>query len=156
MTETSSAAAGWYLDGHDPRRRYWDGAQWTAHFEEPAQSPAAAKAESKGRPALKREEPKPLLADQLDAILDAEVANWTAKGWKLEGTAKLFGRGAILREPRWQAFLRNLLLVLVTCGFWLIYLLYKRLIGRTTAKIITVDRFGRVKTFRRKDQTGGE
>ena len=155
MTEASSAPAGWYLDGQDPRRRYWDGAQWTAHFEDPTQL-LQSNARAQVPVTSKRKKPEPLPADQLTAILDTEVTKWTAKGWTLEATTKLFGRSAMLREPRWQAFLRDLLLVLVTCGLWLIYVLYKLLIGRTSAKIITVDRFGRVETFRRKDQTGGE
>lgn len=77
-----------------------------------------------------------LPADQLTAILNAEVASWTAKGWTLEGGSTVFGRGAMLREPRWQAFLRDLLFVFVTAGVWLIYVIYRRLVGKTTSKII--------------------
>lgn len=31
----SEAAPGWYLDGTDPRKRYWDGKAWTDRYEEP-------------------------------------------------------------------------------------------------------------------------
>jgi hypothetical protein len=151
MTYSSSAPAGWYLDGRDPRRRYWDGAQWTDHFEEPTPTSATQRPFSS-----KREKPKPLPGDQLDAILKAEVATWTAKGWTVEATTKLFGRSAILREPRWRAFLRDTLLVFVTAGLWLIYIIYRALVGKTSNKIITVDRFGRAKTFRRTDELYGE
>lgn len=155
MTEPSSAPAGWYPLDQDPRRRYWDGAQWTDHFEEPDQS-SRTTPRARWSSTSKREKPKPLPADQLIAILNAEIAKWTTKGWTVEATTRLFGRSALLREPRWQAFLRDLLLVIVTAGLWLIYLIYRALVGKTSAKIITVDRFGRVKTFRRTDRTGGE
>lgn len=155
MTDSSSAPAGWYLDGRDPRRRYWDGGQWTDHFEEPA--PTTATNLNPHRPfSSKPEKPKPLPGDQLDAILKAEVAIWTAKGWTVEATTKVFGRSAMLREPRWRALLRDLLLVFVTAGLWLIYITYRALVGKTSNKIITVDRFGRAKMFRRTDELYGE
>jgi hypothetical protein len=155
MTEQSSAPAGWYLDGLDSRRRYWDGSQWTEQFEE--QTPPVPKnSDSHREVGSKREKTEPLTGDQLDAILADEVARWTAKGWTVEGTTKLLGRGAMLREPRWQGFLRDLLLLFVTAGLWLVYIIYRRLVSKTSRKIITVDRFGRVKTFRRTDALYGE
>ena len=108
---------------------------------------------SKRQLAPKREK---LSGEQLDEILMAEVARWVAKGWTLEGTTKLFGRSAMLREPRWRLFLRGLLLVLVTAGLWLIYLIYKALIGKISRKVISVDRFGRVKSFRWTDERYSE
>lgn len=148
MIDASSAPAGWYLDGQDPRHRYWDGSQWTEHFEE--STPAASTNSNSQRVfRSKREKLKPLPADQLDAILMAEIATWTGKGWTVEATTRLFGRSTTLREPKWQAFLRDVLLVIVTAGLWLVYIIYRVLVGKTSNKIITVDRFGHVKTFRR-------
>jgi hypothetical protein len=155
MTDSSSAPAGWYIDGQDLRRRYWDGSQWTEHFEE-APQPSPTNWKTKRPFTSKRKKLKALPGDQLDAILNAEVGTWIAKGWTVEATTKLFGRSAMLREPRLQAFLRDLLLVLVTAGLWLIYIIYQALVGKTSNKIITVDRFGRVKTFRRIDELYGE
>ena len=155
MNDSSSSPAGWYLDGQDPRHRYWDGLKWTEHFDD---STPAVPTNSKSQPGSKskREKLKSLSGDQLDAILMGEVAAWTARGWKLEGTMKLFGRSAMLSEPKWQASLRDLLLVFVTAGLWLIYIIYRALVGKTSNKIITVDRFERVKTFRRTDELSGE
>ena len=37
----NAVPAGWYADPEQPaRRRYWDGAQWTEHFQEPPTQPA--------------------------------------------------------------------------------------------------------------------
>ena len=37
----NAVPAGWYADPEQPaRRRYWDGAQWTEHFQEPPPQPA--------------------------------------------------------------------------------------------------------------------
>jgi hypothetical protein len=151
MTDSSSSPAGWYLDGQDPRRRYWDGENWTGYFEESA-TDAPTTVKSLHRFNSKREKLKRLPGDQLDAILMAEVARWTARGWNLEGVMKLFGRTAVLREPRQQAFLRDLLLVVVTLGLWLIFIIYRALVGESTRKMIRVDRFGRVKSFRWTDR----
>jgi len=155
MNDSSFPPAGWYLDGQDPRRRYWDGLKWTEHFDE---APSVAPTVHESQPTFqsKRQKLKPRPGEELDAILMAEVATWIARGWKLEGTTKLLGRSAMLREPKWRSSLRDLVLVLVTAGLWLIYIIYKALVSKTSHKIITVDRFGRLKTFRRTDKLYGE
>jgi hypothetical protein len=69
---------------------------------------------------------------------------------------RLFGRSAMLREPAWRAFLRDLLLVILSAGLWLFYIAYRTLVGKTTSMIVTVDRYGRVSTFRRTDRRPGD
>lgn len=96
-----------------------------------------------------RKKQQPLPPESLDEILDAEIEALVSKGWKLEAAITVFGRGAMLREPLWRAFLRDLVLSVVTLGVWLLYVVYRAMIGKKTSTIITVDKFGRVKSFNR-------
>lgn len=158
MIERQAAPAGWYLDGRNPRRRYWDGSQWTDHFEKTESPPSIAdemtpsiprRIARAGRP-KRRKLPK----EQLNRIFEAEILRLTRKGWVLEGTG--FGRSATFHRSKWRLFWRDLLLTVITVGLWLLYVIIRTLGGKSTSLILTVDRFGRVKTFRQKNYTGGD
>jgi hypothetical protein len=165
MIEPPLVPAGWYFDGLDPRRRYWDGSQWTDQYgsldEVPPTNPTSrfrarigrwrSRANSRGVGKPKRAEPEKMPKDQRTAILDAEVAIWTARGWILEGT--LFGTQAIMRRSKLRLFGRDVRLVFLTFGLWLFYVVYRSAIGRTTALTIIVDRHGKVTAFERTDDT---
>lgn len=102
----------------------------------------------RGRVSWRKARPS-LPPDELRLILEGEIAKWARKGWRVTGTA--FGRQAILSRSKWSILWRDLLLVLFTAGLWLIYMLYRALIGRSTSIVVIVDRFGTVKSFRRTD-----
>jgi hypothetical protein len=164
MVGSSPVPPGWYVDGQDPRRRFWDGSQWTGHFEgaaleAPDSHPLTSakyrkrrdRSSSNSRRArgFKRTKTEKLSAAQRTSILEVELATWARKGWTVEAT--LFGNQAMLRKSKWRVFGRDLLLVVVTAGLWLIYVIYRTLIGRSTSMIIKVDRYGTVKTFNRTE-----
>lgn len=84
---------------------------------------------------------EPLTADAIGRILNAEVAKYVARGY----SAQSVGSGqAVLSKNKRIGWFWNTLLVLVTGGLWLIYVIYKALNRKQATVIVTVDAYGRV------------
>lgn len=84
-----------------------------------------------------------LSADARTQILNAEVAKYAQRGW----TVQTVNAGqAVLSKTRRMGWFWNLLLVLLTGGLWLIYVIYRALNRKVDTLIITVDAQGRVRT----------
>jgi hypothetical protein len=76
-------------------------------------------------------------------ILNAEVAKYVKRGW----TVETIGAGqAVLSKNKRIGWFWNLILVLLTAGLWLIYVVYRALNRKKLTAIITVDEHGRVRT----------
>jgi hypothetical protein len=76
-------------------------------------------------------------------ILNAEVAEYVKRGWTVEST----GSGqAVLSKNKRIGWFWNLILILLTGGLWLIYVVYRALNRKKLTAIITVDATGRVRT----------
>jgi hypothetical protein len=76
-------------------------------------------------------------------ILNAEVAKFVKRGWTVETT----GSGqAVLSKNKRIGWFWNLILILLTGGLWLIYVVYRALNRKKLTAIITVDATGRVRT----------
>lgn len=122
MTDTATAntPAGWYDDGSG-RQRWWDGGQWTQHFAEPARA---------------SEEQKAL-------ALNAEVARYANSGWAVQSA--MAGQVVMSKTTR-MGWFWNLILVLLTAGLWLIYVIYRALNRKSVSIILTVDDYGYVRT----------
>lgn len=83
----------------------------------------------------------PLAPEARQAVIDAEVAKAVRDGW----TVQSVGAGqAVLSRTKRIGLLLNLLLVLVTGGLWLIWIIYRALNRKTKTLIISVDAYGRV------------
>lgn len=82
-----------------------------------------------------------LTADAREQILNAEVAKYVSRGY----TVQSVGTGqAVLSKSKRIGWFWNALLVLVTGGLWLIYVIYKALNRKHETLIISVDAFGKV------------
>lgn len=82
-------------------------------------------------------------ADARAQLLNAEVAKCAQRGW----TVQTVNAGqAVLSKTRRMGWFWNLLLVLVTGGLWLIYVIYRALNRKVDTLIITVDEQGMVRT----------
>lgn len=74
-------------------------------------------------------------------ILNAEIAKYASKGYTVQSS----GAGqAVLTKNKRIGWFWNALLVLLTAGLWLIYVIYKALNRKQETIIITVDAYGRV------------
>jgi hypothetical protein len=76
-------------------------------------------------------------------ILNAEVAKYVKDGWTVETSA---GDQAVLSKNKRIGWFWNLILVLLTGGLWLIYIIYRALNRKKLTAIITIDELGRVRT----------
>lgn len=84
-----------------------------------------------------------LSADARAQLLNAEVAKYAQRGW----TVQTVNAGqAVLSKTRRMGWFWNLLLVLLTGGLWLIYVIYRALNRKVDTLIITVDEQGAVRT----------
>ena len=76
-------------------------------------------------------------------LLNAEVAKYVKRGWTVETIA---AGQAVLSKNKRIGWFWNLILVLLTGGLWLIYVIYRALNRKKLTAIITVDEHGRVRT----------
>ncbi|MFD4421433.1 hypothetical protein ACFWN7_08010 [Agromyces sp. NPDC058484] len=76
-------------------------------------------------------------------ILNAEVAKYAKRGWTVETAA---AGQAVLSKNKRIGWFWNLILVILTGGLWLIYVVYRALNRKKLTAIITVDEYGRVRT----------
>lgn len=76
-------------------------------------------------------------------LLNAEVAKYVKRGWTVE--TNVAGQ-AVLSKNKRIGWFWNLILVLLTGGLWLIYVVYRALNRKKLTAIITVDEHGQVRT----------
>lgn len=76
------------------------------------------------------------------AILDAEIAKAVRSGWVVQSRSDF---QAVMTKQRRIGLWLNLLLVLVTGGLWLIYIIYRALNRKHDTRTITVDTNGRLR-----------
>jgi hypothetical protein len=76
-------------------------------------------------------------------LLNAEVAKWAKRGWTVESVA---AGQAVLSKNKRIGWFWNLILVILTGGLWLIYVVYRALNRKKLTAIITVDAFGNVRS----------
>lgn len=85
--------------------------------------------------------PETLTAEAREQILNVEVAKYVARGYAVQSAG---GGQAVLSKNKRIGWFWNALLVLVTGGLWLIYVIYKALNRKQETVIITVDAYGKV------------
>ncbi|GAA2230338.1 hypothetical protein N1031_06995 [Herbiconiux moechotypicola] len=85
--------------------------------------------------------PSGLPADQLTAILNAEVAKYASQGWSVNSIA---GGQAVLQRKKRIGWFWNLILCLITGGLWLIVVIIRVVNRKIETLILTVDSAGRV------------
>ncbi|PWC03014.1 hypothetical protein [Agromyces badenianii] len=84
------------------------------------------------------------LSDESRAqLLNAEVARYAQRGWNVQSVA---AGQAVLSKNKRIGWFWNLILVLLTGGLWLIYVVYRALNRKVQTVIITVDATGRIRT----------
>jgi hypothetical protein len=82
----------------------------------------------------------PLPDETRERILNAEIARYAAKGWTVQTVS------AVLSRNKRMGWFWNLILVLVTAGLWLIYVVYRALNRKKETLVVTVDAQGLVQT----------
>jgi hypothetical protein len=87
--------------------------------------------------------PAALPDDTRSQILTAEVAKYAKRGWTVETVS---GGQAVLSKNKRIGWFWNLILVILTGGLWLIYVIYRALNRKKLTAIITVDQYGNVRT----------
>ena len=84
------------------------------------------------------------LSDESRAqLLNAEVAKYAQRGWTVQSVAA--GQAVVSKNKRIGWFW-NLILVVLTGGLWLIYVVYRALNRKVQTVVITVDPTGRIRT----------
>lgn len=84
------------------------------------------------------------LSDESRAqLLNAEVAKYAQRGWTVQSVAA--GQAVVSKNKRIGWFW-NLILVVLTGGLWLIYVVYRALNRKVQTVVITVDPAGRIST----------
>lgn len=84
------------------------------------------------------------LSDESRAqLLNAEVAKYAQRGWTVQSVAA--GQAVVSKNKRIGWFW-NLILVVLTGGLWLIYVVYRALNRKVQTVVITVDPAGRIHT----------
>ena len=83
----------------------------------------------------------PLSEEARARILNSEVANYSRQGWTVETAA---AGQAVLSKNKRIGWFWNLILVILTGGLWLIYIVYRALNRKKLTTILTVDQYGRV------------
>lgn len=74
-------------------------------------------------------------------LLNAEIARLVSHGYSVQNVA---GDQAVLSRNKRMGWFWNTVLVLVTAGFWLIYVVYRALNRKTETVIVSVDEHGRL------------
>jgi hypothetical protein len=85
----------------------------------------------------------PLPEDTRAQILNAEVARRAQRGWTVETVT---AGQAVLSKNKRIGWFWNLILVILTGGLWLIYIVYRALNRKKLTAIITVDVYGNVRS----------
>lgn len=85
----------------------------------------------------------PMSAETRAQILNSEIADYARRGWNVQSIAA--GQAVLSRNKR-MGWFWNLILVLITGGLWLIYVIYRALNRKQETLVITVDPDGRVRT----------
>lgn len=80
--------------------------------------------------------------DNRIALLDAEVSKAVRQGWQVQSRTDF---QAILTKQKKIGLWLNLLLVIITGGLWLIYVIYRALNRKSDTRTITVDINGKVR-----------
>lgn len=84
------------------------------------------------------------LSDESRAqLLNAEVAKYAQRGWTVQSVAA--GQAVVSKNKRIGWFW-NLILVILTGGLWLIYVVYRALNRKVQTVVITVEPTGRIRT----------
>ena len=87
--------------------------------------------------------PAPLPEETRTQILSAEVARYVQRGWSVQ----TFAAGqAVLSKNKRIGWFWNLILVIITGGLWLIYIIYRALNRKKLTAIVSVDPYGNVQT----------
>lgn len=74
-------------------------------------------------------------------ILNAEISKYVNKGYTVQSS----GSGqAVLSKNKRIGWFWNAILVLLTAGLWLIYVIYKALNRKQQTVIINVDAYGKI------------
>jgi hypothetical protein len=73
------------------------------------------------------------------AILSRVVADHVKKGWATETVSNT---QAVLVKVKRIGWFWNLILVIITGGLWLIYIIYRALNRKTTRKVLFVNELG--------------
>jgi activator of 2-hydroxyglutaryl-CoA dehydratase len=87
--------------------------------------------------------PAALSEESRAQLLNAEVAKYAQRGWTVQSVAA--GQAVVSKNKRIGWFW-NLILVLLTGGLWLIYVIYRALNRKVQTVVITVDPAGRIRT----------
>lgn len=132
MTIAAQVSPGWYNDGTG-RQRWWDGSQWSAHF-----------ADQQGQHQIQvpqNQQAQQASEAQKAASLNQEVAHYARLGWTVQHASPT---QVVLSRVARMGWFWNLILVLLTAGLWLIYVIYRALNRKAQSMTLTVDDFGRV------------
>ncbi|PJJ72330.1 hypothetical protein CLV46_1897 [Diaminobutyricimonas aerilata] len=87
--------------------------------------------------------PGTLSEAQRAEILNTAVAGYVRKGWAAEAIS---GTQAVLVKTKRIGWFWNLILVLITAGLWLIYVVYRALNRKQKRLVLFVDERGQVHT----------
>ncbi|MCU1580430.1 MAG: hypothetical protein JWP19_2634 [Rhodoglobus sp.] len=111
MTNAPTVPAGWYPDpAGGPKQRWWDGTQWTEHFQEPY-SPAVAAAVLKAPEGTPVYTPWIWIVALLPLLQLIPLATFDFGGY-VRGAMSPYGSIAMMTSPGY---------LLLTLGGWVIY-----------------------------------
>lgn len=83
---------------------------------------------------------KPMKSEsERSAILNREVSKWIAKGWATETVS---ATQAVMVKTKRIGLFWNVLLVIITGGFWLIWIAYRALNRKQFRMVIFVNELG--------------
>lgn len=84
-----------------------------------------------------------MTTEQREHILNQRIAEYTRKGWQVQSVT---AGQAILTKNKRIGWFWNTILVVITAGLWLIYVIYKALNRKNDTVVISVDAYGKVTT----------
>ena len=123
--------AGWYDDGAG-RQRWWDGQQWTDHYQPPQFAQTQQMVSH-----------HPGASDVRRARLNQAVADYVRNGWRVESQGDGYAVVVFGNRPN---HILHLILTLVTFGLWAIIWIIIALSSGEKRRTIQVDDFGNVIT----------
>ena len=128
-----SPVAGWYDDASHPgKKRYWDGTQWTDRILDPADiTPAAEIPLSTERKS--QDERRALLAQQVQFLV--------AQGRRVESQSEF---QAVLVRGKPVNHTLHAILVIITCGIWILVWPVIAGTGGESRELVIVDEFGNI------------